>query len=66
MYDTTFLHMATNLSTSWSKIFEQLYNVFLKGETLPFCITCHSYGCYEKLSRDLRDWSELSGMFLNI
>ena len=45
MYDTAFCHMAaSNLSTSWSKINEQLYNDILKEETLPFCITCHSYG----------------------
>ena len=45
MYDTAFRHMAaSNLSTSWSKINEQLYNDILKEETLPFCITCHSYG----------------------
>lgn len=45
MYDTAFRHMAaSNLSTSWSTINEQLYNDILKEETLPFCITCQSYG----------------------
>ena len=45
MYDTAFRHMAaSNLSTSWSTINEQLYNDILKEETLPFCLTCHSYG----------------------
>ena len=44
MYDTAFHHMAaSNPSTYWSTINEQLYNDILKGETLPFCITCHSY-----------------------
>ena len=45
MYDTAFRHMAaSNPSTPWSTINEQLYNDILKEETLPFCITCHSYG----------------------
>ena len=45
MYGTAFRHMAaSNLSTSWSTINKQLYNNILKEETLPFCITCHSYG----------------------
>ena len=40
MYDTAFRHMAaSNPSTSWSTINEQLYNDILKEETLPFCIT---------------------------
>ena len=45
MYDTAFRYMtATNPSMSWGKINDQLYNDILKEETLPFCISCHSYG----------------------
>ena len=45
MHDTAFRHMAaSNFSTSRSTINEQLYNDILKEETLPFCLTCHSYG----------------------
>ncbi|KAL9956100.1 hypothetical protein ACROYT_G037527 [Oculina patagonica] len=45
MYDTAFRYMAaTNPSVSWAHINDQLYNDILKEETLPFCISCHSYG----------------------
>ena len=44
MYDTAFRHMAaSNISAPWSKDNEQLYNDILKEETLPYCISCHSY-----------------------
>ena len=45
MYDTAFRYMAaSNPSLPWGKINDQLYNDILKEETLPFCISCHSYG----------------------
>ena len=45
MYDTAFRYMAaSNPSLPWGKINNQLYNDILKEETLPFCISCHSYG----------------------
>ena len=45
MYDTAFRHMAAcNISAPWSKVNEQLYNDILKEETVPYCISCHSYG----------------------
>ena len=45
MYDTAFCCMAaSNPSLPWGKINDQLYNNILKEETLPFCISCHSYG----------------------
>jgi len=45
MYDTAFRYMAaSNPSLPWGKINDQLYNDILKEETLPFYISCHSYG----------------------
>ena len=45
MYDTAFRYMAaSNPSMSWATPNDQLYNDILKEETLPFCISCHSYG----------------------
>ena len=45
MYDTAFRYMAaSNPSLAWGRINDQLYNDILKEETLPFCISCHSYG----------------------
>ena len=45
MYDTAFRFMAaSNPSMTWGNINDQLYNDILKEETLPFCISCHSYG----------------------
>ena len=38
------LHGRLHPSMSWGKINDQLYNDILKEETLPSCISCHSYG----------------------
>lgn len=45
MYDTAFHYLAAfNPSLPWGKINDQCCNDILKEETLPFCISCHSYG----------------------
>ena len=65
MYDTAFRHMAaSNVLAPWSKVNEQLYSDILKEETLPYCISCHTYG-HRTLACPARSISNLAAQLKN-